>query len=79
MCDEGSKETLTIEVEFDANSYLLIKVTMEKLAAALRAYSIARGRKKQNFIQHNKDMNLKVWLALLRHPIVEIHYLTMMV
>lgn len=45
--------------------HLLIKVTMEKLAAALRAYSIARGRKKQKFIQHNKDMNLKVWLGLL--------------
>lgn len=45
--------------------HLLIKVTMEKLAAALRAYSIARGRKKQKFIQHNKDMNLKIWLGLL--------------
>lgn len=43
----------------------LIKVTMEKLAAEIRALFKLLEADRNKFIQQNKDMNVKVCLGLL--------------
>lgn len=73
VCDEGSKEKLTIEVEFDANSY-------GKTSSSNKSLFNCQKQKetKVHTAQQRYEFECMVRFALLRYPIVEIHYLTMM-
>ena len=81
VCDEGSKEKLTIEVEFDADRSSTDKGDYGKTSSSIKSLFNCQRQKetKVHTAQQRYEFESMVRFALLRHPIVEIHYLTMMV